>query len=261
METSSSAPATEAVTDQFPGDVPVATDTAKRTIPRRAMPKWESETRDRLKTAVRRFSKPLADLTARDANEGDTRLLVTDFLCDGLGFDKYTDLTTEYRVRGEYADYGLRIDRDLIGFIEVKRVTTKLAAKHLRQVEMYAVNEGVEWVVLTNGAVWQVYHLTAGLPVAIDLAFEVDLLSEATITHKVNQLFYLTRESLRRRQIDELWRAKAATSPQALAEVLVSEPVADEIRKELRRRTGHNASAADIVRLLRETVLRPECLG
>ena len=61
---------------------------------------------DRLKAAIRRFSKPLADLVARDANEGDTRLLVTDFLCEGLGFDKYADLTTEYQVKGEFADLG-----------------------------------------------------------------------------------------------------------------------------------------------------------
>jgi hypothetical protein len=59
---------------------------------------------------------------ARDANEGDTRLLVTDFLCDGLGFDKYADLTTEYQVKGEFADYGLRIDRELVAFIEVKEL-------------------------------------------------------------------------------------------------------------------------------------------
>ena len=71
--------------------------------------------------------------------------------CDALGFDKYADLTTEYQVKGEFADYGVRIDRELIAFIEVKRVATKLAPKHLRQVEMYAVNEGVEWVLLTNG--------------------------------------------------------------------------------------------------------------
>ena len=49
----------------------------------RQMPKWETEARDRVRTAIRRFAKPLADLVARDANEGDTRLLVTDFLCDG----------------------------------------------------------------------------------------------------------------------------------------------------------------------------------
>jgi hypothetical protein len=128
-------------------------DAAKKSKARGA-PKWETEARDRLKTAIRRYSKPLADLVARDANEGDTRLLVTDFLCDGLGFDKYADLTTEYQVKGEFADYGLRIDRELVAFIEVKRVATKLSTRHLRQVEMYAVNEGVEWIILTNGSTW-----------------------------------------------------------------------------------------------------------
>jgi Type I restriction enzyme R protein N terminus (HSDR_N) len=221
------------------------------------VPKWETEACDRLKAAIRRFSKPLADLVARDANEGDTRLLVTDFLCDGLGFDKYADLTTEYQVKGEYADYGVRIDRELVAFIEVKRVATKLSTRHLRQVEMYAVNEGVEWLVLTNGSVWQVYHVTGGLPVAVDLALEVDLLGDAPVGHKVDQLFYLTRESLKKRQIDELWKVKRATSPTSLAQVLVSENVAEAIRKELWRQTGHRVDTAEIVRLLTDTVLRP----
>lgn len=223
------------------------------------LPKWEVDSRDRLRAAVRRFSKPLADLVARDANEGDTRLLVTDFLCEGLGYDKYEDLTTEYQVKGEFADYGIRIEKQLVAFIEVKRVTTKLGAKHLRQVEMYAVNEGVEWMILTNGAVWQVYHLTGGLPVVIDLALEVDLLGTATGPHKVNMLFYLTRESLRRRQIDEIWKARRATAPASLAEVLVSDTVVDAVRKELRRRTGQNMESAELSRLLKSTVIRPEC--
>jgi hypothetical protein len=238
---------------------PAVGDQATKPKPRGA-PKWEAEARDRLRTAVRRFSKPLADLVARDANEGDTRLLVTDFLCDGLGYDKYADLTTEYQVKGEFADYGLRIDRDLVAFIEVKRIATKLSTKHLRQVEMYAVNEGVEWVILTNGSVWQVYHITGGLPVVIDLALEVDLLGDEPPAHKVGQLFYLTRESLKRRQIDELWKAKRATSPTSLAQVLVSDNVTEAIRKELWRQTGHRVDTAEIVRLLTDTVLRPASL-
>jgi len=71
------------------------------------LPKWETTARERMKAAIKKFSKPLADLVARDANEGDTRLLVTDMLCDGFGFDKYSELTTEYRVKGEFADYGI----------------------------------------------------------------------------------------------------------------------------------------------------------
>jgi len=52
-----------------------------------ALPKWETTARERMKAAIKKFSKPLADLVARDANEGDTRLLVTDMLCEGFGFD------------------------------------------------------------------------------------------------------------------------------------------------------------------------------
>ena len=210
---------------------------------------------------MRKFAKPLADLVARDANEGDTRLFITDFLCDGLGYDKYEDLTTEYQVKGEFADYGVRIDKQLIAFIEVKRCTTKLGIKHLRQVEMYAVNEGVEWIILTNGVVWQTYHITGGLPVVIDLAFEVNLLGEAKPAEKAGLLFYVSKEALRRRQLDELWKAKAATSPKSLAKVLASEAVLTAIRKELRRTTGQNVDVVELGRILRETALRPECLG
>jgi hypothetical protein len=44
-------------------------------------PKWETAARERMRAAIKKFAKPLADLVARDANEGDTRLLVTDMLC------------------------------------------------------------------------------------------------------------------------------------------------------------------------------------
>jgi hypothetical protein len=209
--------------------------------PRRARaagPRWETETRERVRAGIRKFARPLNDLIARDANEGDTRMLVNRMLTDVLGYDEFTELTTEYAVKGEFADYGIRIDRDLVAFVEVKRVATKLGAKHLRQAEMYAVNEGVEWIILTNGAEWRAYHLSAGLPVEIDLALDVNLVSDTTGAQKADQLFYLSRESLKRRQIDELWKAKRATSPKSLASVITSPAVAEAIRKELRRTTG-----------------------
>ena len=218
------------------------------------------ESRERVRAGIRKFAKPLNDLIARDANEGDTRMLVNRMLTDVLGYDEFSDLTTEYQVRGEFADYGIRIDRDLVAFVEVKRVATKLGRKHIRQAEMYAVNEGVEWIILTNGADWRAYHLTGGLPVEIDLALDVNLVGDETLGQKAAQLFFLSRESLKRRQIDELWRARRATSPKSLARVLLTPTVTDAIRRELRRSTGQKVEGEDLARLLRETVLRPECL-
>ncbi|HOF88022.1 MAG TPA: type I restriction enzyme HsdR N-terminal domain-containing protein [Armatimonadota bacterium] len=226
---------------------------------KRSMPAWEEAARDRLKAAVKKYQKPLADLVERDVNEADIRLFITDFLCDALGYDKYSDLSTEYRVKGEYADYGVRIDKQLVAFIEVKRPSTVLGTKHLRQVEMYAVNEGVEWIILTNGAVWQIYHVTGGLPVVIDLAFAVNLLGEESVAKKAESLYYLTKESLKRRQIDELWKAKRAMSPKSLAQIVCSAAVTEAIRKELKRQTGYSTEAADIIRVLKEVVIRPGC--
>jgi predicted type IV restriction endonuclease len=239
-------------------EAPVLADPPPPASPK-GPPRWEVDAREKVRAAIRKFSKPLADLIARDANEGDTRLLVTDFLCEGLGYDKYEDLTTEYQVKGEFADYGVRIDKQLVAFIEVKRCTTKLGPKHLRQVEMYAVNEGVEWIVLTNGAVWQVYHITGGLPVVVDLAFDVDLVGEGSLGQKANEMFFLTRAALKRRALDDLWKAKAATSPKSLGKVLGSQPVLDAIRKELRRSTGQTVDTKDLHKLILQTVLRPEC--
>ncbi|MGH3648771.1 MAG: hypothetical protein ACRDTM_16550 [Micromonosporaceae bacterium] len=223
-------------------------------------PKWELDARERVRSSIRRFSKPLADLVSRDANEGDTRLLVTDFLCEGLGYDKYEDLTTEYQVKGEFADYGIRVDKQLVAFIEVKRCTQKLGVRHLRQVQMYAVNEGIEWMILTNGQVWQAHHLTGGLPVVIDQALEVDLLGDGSLAYKADVLFHLSKVALKRRLLDEMWKAKAATSPRALTGALMSEPVLESLRKELRRQTGHNAEVDKLRQVLREEVLHAEVL-
>ncbi|MEA2647222.1 MAG: hypothetical protein QOE92_2305 [Chloroflexota bacterium] len=225
------------------------------------LPRWEQESRDRIKAGIRRFTKPISEAVSRDANEGDTRLLVTDILCDILGYDKYTELTTEYQVRGEFADYGIRIDQDLVAFLECKRAATKLTPKHLRQVEMYAVNEGVEWLILTNAHAWQVYHLSPGMPVRIDLAFETDLLStDETPSQRSDKLFYLSRESLKRRQIDDLWLTQAATAPKMLAAALLSDNVLAGLRGEIWRRSRRRVDSRDLARLLAEGVIRPEAL-
>lgn len=235
----------------------------------KSAPKWESDARERIRTSLRSMAKPLAGLIERDANEGDTRHLVTDFLCDVLGYDKYEDLTTEYQVKGEFADYGVRIDKQLSAFIEVKRVTTKLGPKHLRQVEVYAINEGVEWGILTNGNDWQVYHLAPAAPratgqppsgplVDVDLTLQVSVLGAETPSQKVNKLFNLSREAMKRHVMDELWKAQRATSPRALATVLTADTVVDAIRKEIKRRTGHNAAPAEISDAIRTQVVRPE---
>jgi predicted type IV restriction endonuclease len=125
-------------------------------------------------------------------------------------------------------------------------------------VQAYAVNEGVEWMILTNGQVWQVWHLTGGLPVVVDLTMEVDLLGDATQSAKSDALFHLSKEAIKHRLLDELWQTKAATSPRSLARIVLSENVVEAIRKELRRQTSYNGDTAELAAILKDEVLRTD---
>jgi len=147
----------------------------------------------------------------------------------------------------------------MFAFIEVKRVNTKLGDKHLRQVQSYALNEGCEWVFLTNGHDWQIYHLTAALPVITELVLEASLTSDEPINKKIDKFFSLTRESMKRGQINALHEARRATSPKALADLIFAPPVLDALRKELRKKTGQAVDNRELLGLLKSTVIRSEC--
>ncbi|GAA3765451.1 hypothetical protein [Salinactinospora qingdaonensis] len=222
------------------GEFEVAEDATSDTGP---TPQWEADARYRLAAAVDRFTAPLNDLLERDANEGDTRMWVADFLSEGLGYNKYDALTTEYRTQGESIDYGLRIRGELFAFLEVKRCGQDVDARSLRPARTNAAEEGVEWLLLTNGRVWRAYHLSDD-DAGPELVLEVDLFGEdeqATL----DALFHLTREAVAGERLEGLRRWHAALTASPLAEVLLSEPVIATIRAQVRERTGHVGHLGD----------------
>jgi predicted type IV restriction endonuclease len=207
------------------------------------VPKWEQAARARIQTALRKTNKPTLMLKSNDAVEADTRHLVTDILCDVLGFDKYENLTAEYSVKGDFADYGIRIDKQLMAFVEVKRISQKLQVSHLRQVESYALKEGVEWAILTNAQIWQAYHIKPmpGQQSEVTLIFEIDLLAEdIKIGTKSDLMFLISKEGISRGKITEYLSAKNALSAKTLVPIILSDEVLQSIRKEVKKKTKHN---------------------
>ncbi|MEE2048798.1 hypothetical protein Q7689_36285, partial [Nocardiopsis tropica] len=120
---------------------------------------WETPVRGRVAAAVDRLSGPLADLLERDANDGDTRMLVADFFSVGLNFSKYQDMTTEYRTSGDSIDYAIMLEGKLFAPVEVRRIGQELDQRNIQMSRRLAADEGAEWVILTNGRRWRVYHL------------------------------------------------------------------------------------------------------
>jgi len=220
----------------------------------KSTPKWEVDVRLQIKTGLKALKKPLADLISRDAVEADTRLYITDFMERVLGYDKYANLTAEYQVKGDWADYGVRIDGNLIAFIEAKRVNQQLSDKHLKQVQSYAVNEGVDWLILTNARQWQVFHIKAeGLPIQTDKVIDIDLLD--TPPKEIEQaLFYLHCVSMKKKVILDVWKRVEATSESKIVNALMSPGVVREIRLVLTKQTGFKVADAEVLIALKDLI-------
>jgi predicted type IV restriction endonuclease len=200
-------------------------------------PVWETKSKETLRTFLKPNLKSLKALAEREAVEADTRTFVTDLLVEGLSYDKYEELTAEYLVKGEFADIGIKVDKKLLAFVEIKRIGLDLKDTHLRQVKNYAANEGVEWVVLTNGRNWQVYHISNTTPIEHELLFQVDLLGDGSPAEKAAQLWQISKAAMLREVINETWQSAAAVNNVSIKSALLSDSVLIAVRKEIRART------------------------
>lgn len=200
-------------------------------------PVWEAKSKETLRTFLKSNLKSLKALEDREAVEADTRTFVTDLLVEGLSYDKYEELTAEYLVKGEFADIGIKVDKKLLAFVEIKRIGLDLKETHLRQVKNYAANEGVEWVILTNGRNWQVYHISSTTPIEHELLFQADLLGDGSPAEKVAQLWQISKAAMVKGVINETYESAAAVNNVSIKSALLSESVLIAVRKEIRART------------------------
>jgi hypothetical protein len=217
---------------------------------------------DRAKPALRRYQKVLESAKRRDVNESDTSVIVSDMLTEILGYDKYQEVTTELSVRSTFCDLAIKIHGRLQYLIEVKSIGTELKENHLRQAIEYGSREGIEWVLLTNGHLWQAHRIRFEQPIDHDLVFEIDLLSdETTATDLLEKLYLVSREAGSVSVIDLYWQSKEATSRYVLAQVVLSEGVLHVIRRQLRSLfKGTKVTAEELATLLQTEVLKRELL-
>lgn len=194
------------------------------------------KTEERLVAGLKRFQPILASARDRDLNEADTVVIVTDILADVFGYDKYSEVTREYAIRSTYCDLGVKIDGELYLLLEVKAIGLELKDSHARQAIDYAANQGADWVVLTNGIFWRVFRVIFGKPIDQELVLDLNLLelSPRNSSH-LGLLYTLTREGVLKSALDVHHTQQQATSKFFLGAVVLSDPVLETIRRELRR--------------------------
>src|SRR4030042_3659119 len=153
---------------------------------------------------VPKFKNILKNACDRDINEADTVEIVGDILSDIFGFDKYSEVTREYSIRRTFCDFAVKIDNSVKYLIEVKAISSELRETHLRQAVSYGANAGIQYVVLTNGIIWEIYSIYLKDKIHIDKIYDINFF-ELNPRKREDQevLFMLAKEGFQKDAITD----------------------------------------------------------
>jgi hypothetical protein len=198
-----------------------------------AIPKKVTE---RLVAAIKKFQPILSASKARDDGEADTSMIVTDMLAEVFGYDKFSEVTAEHAIRGTYCDLATKLDGEVQSLIEVKAIGLELKDPNVKQAVDYAANQGVDWVVLTNGIHWRIYSVTFAKPINQELVVDIDFCSvNPKSDADLESLYLFCKEGWVKSVLGDYQSRKQALSRFFLGALVLSEPVLEVIRRELRR--------------------------
>ncbi len=198
-----------------------------------------AKAKERLITGIKKFQPILRKAKDKDINESDTVTIVADMLNDVFGFDKYTEITSEYAVKKTFCDLAIEVAGNVCLLVEVKAAGLVLKDDFIRQACDYGANSGIEWVVLTNGVSWRVYKIIFSKPVEKEMiySFEFDDLNAKKQTD-LEMLFYISRESLAKSTnnlLEEFAAQRQVLNHFFIGQLLATEPILDTIRKQVRK--------------------------
>ena len=64
----------------------------------------------RIAEGIKQYQPILRQANSRDVNEADTSTIITDILSDLFGYDKYSEITSEFMIRSSYCDLATIVD-------------------------------------------------------------------------------------------------------------------------------------------------------
>jgi predicted type IV restriction endonuclease len=217
---------------------------------------------DRLVDGIKKFKPIVASQKAADVGESDTVTLVTDILAEIFGYDKFKEITSEFAIKSTYCDLATKIDDKLQTLIEVKAIAHVLKDSHVTQAVNYAANQGVEWVLLTNGQHWRAYSVTCKGQIAQDLVVDIDFLAiNQKSKDDLSMLYILCKEGWAKSAIDDYQAQREALNRYVIAATLLSDKMLEKIRPELRRVSPDSRiDIEDIKSILENEVIKRELL-
>lgn len=191
--------------------------------------------KDKLRIALRSHSKRhLTSTRSQALGEADTRQIIDDMMTAVLGYTLIDEVVSEFAIKGLKADYLIQLSGKPRFLIEAKSFATDLKLKHLNQATQYAAQEGMDWVLVSNGRHYDLYKIIWGKPMTSRKIFSVDLTDPKRAQESIDALQYLHKAAVSTKGLDLLWKKTIALDPPNVAGLLYSPTVVNYLKRTLR---------------------------
>jgi len=201
--------------------------------------------------ALKKYQNVMLAAKEQNVNEADMVLRLVKMFEDVFGYDAFKEVTREAQLRDKYVDLMLKIDGVPRLLIEVKAPAVALRDRQIEQAQNYASRNNFQWVLLTNGVEWNLYHLTFSEGIEYERAFHIDF-SEDDLAKCATTLDVLHRKSLGKGGLDDFWACQVALSPTSISKALFREDVLNAIRRNVKKETGRAMEIEDLAESIRK---------
>ena len=199
---------------------------------------------------LKKFIPHLIAARDQNLNEADIVVRLIKLLEDVLGYDGLSEISREMNVKDKFVDLAVKIDGTIKFLIEAKSAGTDLRDRHIEQAERYAAENNIRWVLLTNGTIWNLYHLTFEEGIEYARAFSVDITTDLDACAEC--LGLLHRTNVRKGGLEDFWAHRVALGPASISLALFHENTLRLLRREIRRKEGLGVDEEDLAKAIHD---------
>jgi hypothetical protein len=201
-----------------------------------------------IRKPLKKFIPHFLDARAAKLREAETVQRIERLFEHVLGYDGLTDISREAQIKGKYCDLALKIDGSVRLLVEAKASNEPLRDRHVDQAQSYASRANLQWVVLTNGVEWRLYHLTFEEGIDYEVAFQVNLEDPEGFDDACCKLGLLHKLAIKKGELEDFWRTATALGPESIARGLFQEDTLRVIRRWIRKHEGFLVDPEDLAR-------------
>jgi len=92
-----------------------------------------AKVQERLVAGIKKYQPIITRAQDRDINESDTVTIITDIFESVFGYDKFTEITSEFAIKKTFCDLAIRLDGEIRLLVEAKAAGIELKEQHMQQ--------------------------------------------------------------------------------------------------------------------------------